>query len=97
MFFFGSRISDPKPIFLWSLVTIFLGKKFYNSLKIGPNIFLHHFKTKIILNVVKFVATLKGMATNFFHPSLLLLFLDPGSDIRDPESGMGKIRIRDPG
>jgi hypothetical protein len=23
------------------------------------------------------------MTTNFFHPSLLLLFLDPGSEIRD--------------
>jgi hypothetical protein len=35
------------------------------------------------------------MTTNFFHPSLLLLFLDPGSEIRDP--GWVKIRIRDPG
>jgi hypothetical protein len=33
------------------------------------------------------------MTTNFFHPSLLLLFLDPGSEIRDP--GWVKIRIRD--
>ncbi len=33
------------------------------------------------------------MATNFFHPSLLLLFWDPGSEIRDP--GWVKIRIRD--
>jgi hypothetical protein len=32
------------------------------------------------------------MKTIFFHPSLLLLFLDPGSGIRDPISG-----IRDPG
>ncbi len=24
------------------------------------------------------------MITNFFHPSLLLLFLDQGSDVRDP-------------
>ncbi len=30
------------------------------------------------------------MTTNFFHLSLLLLFLDPGSEIRDPGSGMGK-------
>ncbi len=37
---------------------------------------------------VKFVATKKGMTTIFFHPSLLLLFLDPG---------WVKIRIRDPG
>ena len=35
------------------------------------------------------------MTTNFFHLSLLLLFLDPGSGIRDPGSGMGK--IQDPG
>ena len=35
----------------------FLCKKFYNSLKIGPNFFLQHFITKIILNFVKFVAT----------------------------------------
>jgi hypothetical protein len=33
------------------------------------------------------------MTTHFFHPSLLLLFLDPGSEIRDP--GWVKIRIRD--
>jgi hypothetical protein len=35
------------------------------------------------------------MTTNFFYPSLLLLFLDPGSDIRDPGSGIGK--NQDPG
>jgi hypothetical protein len=38
--------------------------------------------------------------TIFFHPSLLLLFLDPGSEIRDPGAGIRdpvwvKIRIRD--
>ena len=32
------------------------------------------------------------MTKNLFHPSLLLLFLDPGSEIRDPGS-----EIRDPG
>jgi hypothetical protein len=42
---------------------------------------------------MKFVATKKCMTTIFFHPSLL--FLDPGSEIRDPESGMGK--NQDPG
>ena len=31
----------------------------------------------------------------FFHPSLFYLFLDPGSGIRDPGSGMGK--NQDPG
>ncbi len=35
------------------------------------------------------------MTKNFFHPALLLLFLDPGSEIRDPV--WVKIRIRDPG
>jgi hypothetical protein len=34
-----------------SLLTIFLGKKFYNSLKIGPNFFLQHFNNKIIFNL----------------------------------------------
>jgi hypothetical protein len=31
------------------------------------------------------------MTTNFFHPPLLLLFLDPESEIRDP--GWVKIRM----
>jgi hypothetical protein len=42
---------------------------------------------------VNFVATKQGMTTIFFHPSLLLLFLDSVSEIRDP--GWLKIRIRD--
>jgi len=33
------------------------------------------------------------MTTKFFSPSLLLLLLDPGSEIQDP--GWVKIRIRD--
>ena len=52
----GSRI--PTPYFL-DLSDKFLGKKFYNSLKTGSNFFLQHFKTKIIYNFVKFVATCK--------------------------------------
>jgi hypothetical protein len=60
-----------------------LAKKFYDSLKIGPNFFLQHFKNKVIFNFVKFMAPKTGMTTNFFHPSLLLLFFGPGS-------GMGK-------
>jgi hypothetical protein len=73
-----------------------LGKKFYNSLKIGPNYFLQHFKNKIIYNIVKFVATKKGMTTIVFHPSLLFPILDAGSGMgknRDP--GWVKIRVRD--
>jgi hypothetical protein len=30
-----------------------------------------------------FLPPKKGMTTNFFHPCLSLLFLDPGSEIRD--------------
>ena len=56
----------------------------------GQNFCLQHFKNKIILNFDKFMATKKGMTTNFFHPSLLWRFLDPGSEIQDPGSGMGK-------
>ncbi len=91
----GSWIPDPvsqTPCF-WEHSDNFLGEKFSNSLKIGPNFFLQHFKNKIIYNFVKFTATKKGMTT---HPSLLLLFLDPGSGIgknQDPESG---INIPDP-
>jgi len=61
----GSRI--PNPYFL-ELSDKFLGKKFYNSLKTGPNFFLQHFKNKIIFNFVKFVARKKGMTINFFSP-----------------------------
>ncbi len=62
-------------------------------MKIGPNFFLQHFKNKIIYIFVKFVATKKGMTTNLFSPlSFVPAF---GSGIRDPGSGMGKIRIRD--
>jgi hypothetical protein len=59
----------------------FLGKKFYIALKIGPHFFLQHFKNKIIYNFVKFVATEKGMTTNFFSPlSFVAVF---GSGIQD--------------
>ncbi len=52
----GSRISKP---YYCELSDNFLGKKFYNSLKIGTIFFLRHFKNKIIFNFVKFVATKK--------------------------------------
>jgi len=51
---------------------------------------------KIIYNFLKFVATKKKIWQQFFfHHSLLLLFLDPGSEILDPGSMMGK--NQDPG
>ncbi len=51
----GSRISDPgsripNPYFL-QLGDKFFGKKFYNSLKTGPNFFLQHFKNKLIFSL----------------------------------------------
>ncbi len=69
-------------------------------MKTGPVFFLQHFKNKIIYNFVKFVATKKGLTTNFFSPlSFVAVFgsgiRDPGSEIRDPGSGMGK--NQDPG
>ena len=42
---------------------------------------------------MKFVATKIGLTKKIFHPCHLLLFLDPGSEIRDP--GWVKIRIWD--
>jgi hypothetical protein len=59
-------------------------------LKTGPNFFLEHFKNKIIYNFVKFVVTKNGMTTKLFSPLSLLRFLNPGSENRDPGSGMGK-------
>jgi hypothetical protein len=70
----------PNPYFL-ELSDKFFGKKFYNYLKTGPNFFLRHFKNKIIFNFLNFVATKKGMTTNFFSPfSFLEVF---GSRIRN--------------
>jgi hypothetical protein len=84
-FFSVSQI--PTPYFL-ELSDKFLGKKFYNSIKTGPNFFLRHLKNKIIYNFVKFAATKKRFETNFFSPlSFVAVF---GSGIRGPGSGMGK-------
>jgi hypothetical protein len=87
----GSQISDPasQNHIFESLLTIFLGKKLYNSLIIGPDFFLQHFKNKTIFNFVKFVATKKGMTTT---PLFCCCFW-----IRDPiqDPGWVKIRIRD--
>jgi hypothetical protein len=90
----GSRI--PNPYFL-ELSDNFLGKKFYNSLKIGPNFFLQHFKNKLIYNFVKFVVTNK-VWQHFFSPLCLVAVFGSGIggfEIRDPGSGMGK--NQDPG
>ena len=76
-----------------SLVTICLGKKFYNSLKIGPNFFLQHFKNKIFQFCEIYGSTKKGMTTNFFSPMSFIAVFESG--IRDPGSGMGK--NQDPG
>jgi hypothetical protein len=87
------RIPDPKTIFLRAFWHNFFGKKFYNSLKIGPNFFFQHFKAKIITILWNLWLHKKVWQLIFFHLSLLLLFLDPGFEIRDP--GWVKIRIRD--
>jgi hypothetical protein len=83
----GSWIPNP---YFWELSDYFLGKKFHNSLKIGPNFFLQHFKNKIIYNFVKYVTIKKRFETFFFIHLLFAIF---GSEIRDP--GRAKIRIRD--
>ncbi len=85
-FFPDPRSRIPKPYTgIWELGDNFLVKKFYNSLIIGPNFFLQHFKNKIIYNFVKFVATKKGMTTNFFSPLPFVPIF--GSEIKDPGSG----------
>jgi hypothetical protein len=47
-----------------------------------PKFFSPPVQNKIIFNFVTFVAT-KKVELIFFRPSLLLLFLDPGSGIRE--------------
>ncbi len=88
----GSRIPNP---YFWQLSDNVLGKKFYNSLKIGPIFLLQHFKNKIVQFCEIYGPKKKGMKTNFFSLCLSLLFLDPESGIGDPGSGMGK--NQDPG
>ncbi len=93
------RIRIPNSYFL-ELSDNFLGKKFYNSLKFGPNFFLQQFKNKIILNFLKFVATKKCMTNIFFSPlSFVAVFRsrirDPGSEIRGGEKSGSKINIPD--
>ncbi len=83
----------------------FLGKKFYNSLKIDPNFFLQTSKNKIIYNFVKFVAIRKGirkgMRKFFFPPLFCYCFWirDPGwvkswSGIRDKHPGSATLVIK---
>ncbi len=93
------RIPDPgstQTHIFESLVTIFWVKSLIgNSLKIGPKFFLQHFKNKIIFNYVKFVATKKGMTTNFFPPlSFAAVFR---SRIRDGSKSRSGIRDKHPG
>jgi hypothetical protein len=90
------RISDPGSqthIFESTVKNLWV-KNFNNSLKIGPNFFLQHFKNKIIFNFVNFVTTKKSMITKkiFSLPSFVAVI---ESGIRDPGSGMGK--NQDPG
>jgi hypothetical protein len=42
---------------------------------------------------MKFVAARKDMATNFFTPCLLLLFLDPGSGMGKNQDPVSRINI----
>ncbi len=48
----------------------FLGKKFYNSLKMDPHFFLQTSKNKIFYNFVKFVDIKKGFDNKFFYTPL---------------------------
>jgi hypothetical protein len=67
--------------------------KSYIILRKLAQIFSSVFQNKIIFNFVKFVATKKGMTKKFFHPFLLLLFLDPGSEIRDKRPGSAALPL----
>ncbi len=78
----GSGIPNP---YFWEPNDNFLGKKFYNYLKIGPNFFLQHFKNKIAQFCEIYGSKKMVWQQIFFHPCLSLLFLDPGSGINIPD------------
>ncbi len=86
----GSGIMNPNPYFL-ELSDKFLGKKFFNSLKTGPNFFLHHFKNKFF-QFCDIFGYKKGMTSNFFSPPLSFIEVF-GSGIRD----LGWVKNQDPG
>ncbi len=89
----GSRIPNS---YFWELSDNFLDKKFHNLWNLAQIFFFWAVQK---LNNFTFceICGYKIMFDKnfFFHPSLFYLFLDPGSEIRDP--GWVKIRIRDPG
>jgi hypothetical protein len=90
----GSRIPNP---YFWELIDNFLGKKFHNSLKIGPNFFLQHIKLKYV-QFCEICGYIKSNGNKFFftpHFCCYFWIRDPRSVIWDP--GWVKIRIRDPG
>ena len=68
----------PNPYF-WELNDNFWGRKFYSSLWIGPNFFLHKLKINIIYKFVIFVATKKRKVNNFFSPLSFVAILGSGS------------------
>ncbi len=67
----------------------FLGKKFYNSFNIGPNVFLQHFKDKIVQ-----FCEIYGSKKSYFNKFFFTAVFHCCFWIRD---GYLKIRIRDPG
>jgi hypothetical protein len=82
LFNFCCSVADPDPrsgAFLTPGSGIFSGSRIPNPYfrELGDNfldssiiIFLQHFKNKIIFYFVKFVATIKGMTTNFYFNPL---------------------------
>ncbi len=93
----GSRIPNP---YFWEASDKFLGKKFFYSLKGGPNFFLQHFKSKIIYNFCEICGYKKKCMATIFFSSPLSFVAVFGSGIRDPRSWIRdpwwvKIRIRD--
>ncbi len=88
------RISDPgsQDHIFKSFLTVFLVKSSITLWKLAQIFFFSTSKLTIFWNLWLHK---KVWQLIFFHLSLLLLFLDPGSEIRDLGSGMGK--NQDPG
>ncbi len=92
----GSGIPNP---YFWELSDTFLGKKFYNYLKIGPNVFLQHFKNKIVQFCEIYGSKNKAWQQIFSPLSFICCFwiLEPGSEIRGIREIRGMCKNQDPG
>ncbi len=95
----GSQISDPgsQTHIFESLVQIFWVKSYIILWKLAKIFFFSISQLKWYSILWILWLHKNEWQLNFCHPTLLLLFWDPGSAIRDPEWVKIRIRVKHPG